>query len=359
MHKLYLIERYLMAEQKLRTENDGITPNQEEIMNELNKQIKAENQERNRLKKEGFFDKPKPLFERYFDFYTEYKKTYDVNPFIDPETYKWDGFISKKAERDEIEYSYDENVDYLDYMISCIEDDFEDNDKIVLFLHTNKAGKTIYDTENWSIYDENDKYYSKIEVLPKKEALEKLKVYRVILTSSMEDYVKVELERRSDEVNNRLKESNAPIVEENRKIAKLRDKYELGKKLQRHLTINQVQATNHDIELLFGNDDEFMMLLNNSIFGNKNRYHRHYSLSTEDEALNNHFMNDYYSAIEELSVTEKYIMVNYFDENGVHSKTAKEIGAELGLSESQVYKQKTKALQKLRANPTMIGYYII
>lgn len=79
-------------------------------------------------------------------------------------------------------------------------------------------------------------------------------------------------------------------------------------------------------------------------------------LETEEAALQNIFMNDYYQALSELPDLEAKVLNLYFDANGEHSKTAKEIALELGISPAKVYQKKNNGLKKLRYNSKMIAY---
>ena len=104
-----------------------------------------------------------------------------------------------------------------------------------------------------------------------------------------------------------------------------------------------------NIDILYSDDD--------SIFDYDRNSNRQVALSVEDEALQSVFLNDYYNALLELPEIQECVLKLYFDENGERGKRASEIANELGISESRVYKEKDKALKKLRTNPKMISYY--
>ena len=52
------------------------------------------------------------------------------------------------------------------------------------------------------------------------------------------------------------------------------------------------------------------------------------------------FLQDYYKVLTELPQLEREVLLRYYIEYGIHDITAKIIGKELGISETQVYKVK-------------------
>lgn len=78
--------------------------------------------------------------------------------------------------------------------------------------------------------------------------------------------------------------------------------------------------------------------------------------SLEDQIIASQFMADYNSCLLELSTLERRVLKRWFDENGKHSYTSKEIADELGLDEKEVPKIKTKALKNISKNPRMQKY---
>ncbi len=348
-YKLDLIEQFLTIQERLIAENDGITPTDMEILKELNKKIKLDNQKRSQLKKQGMFDK-QPFYQYYHNYYTVYKELFNVDPFIRSEDDEYEGIMNKQKERAIITYNYwngdDERLDKLDDMINSI--DYIECNKVVLYFSTDKS--QIYD--DWAEFEE-DEQYENCDILSKEEALERLNIVRKTIELTEEEYVKMVLQQRKDEANKILREKNAPIVEYNRKVTKLRDDYALGAKYQKYLKENQITDIKKDIELFYNDDSELFILMNSG--RSKNKFHN-LNLSVEEEALNNVFLEDYYEALNNLSDLEKQVLLKYFDENGVHSKKAKEIGTELEITQGEVYKIKTKALKKLSRNPILQNY---
>ena len=79
-------------------------------------------------------------------------------------------------------------------------------------------------------------------------------------------------------------------------------------------------------------------------------------LSLEETVENTFFYNDYMDSLLELSEEERRVLKLWYDENGKHAYTAKEIGAILGIKPSKVNSIKTKALKKVSDNPRMLKY---
>lgn len=350
LQKLDSIKKYFEIEQKLSLENDGITPTEEEILEEFNKQIKDINKERYHLRQEGFFSLMRPSFKVFYDYYNEYLNTYSVDFFQDSDpSSEHDGIISRKKEKDEIASEYEEfqdRVEESERLIEYIENN--PSPRVILFFSDDNGVKWYEDYED---YSEEEEIPENAEVLTKLEAIDKLKEQKgTVLTE--EDYVKTELKKRAAAVNAILREKNAPIIEKNREIKKQIDMYDSGKKFQNHLKPRDISTIKHDIELLFGDDAEILLL---STSGRENR-RRQCRLSTEEEALDNLFLEDYHRALEELPELERRVMQLYYDETGAHSMKAKEIGAQLDISDNKVYKAKTKALKLLSNNQKIREY---
>lgn len=287
--------------------------------------------------------------DNYYDIYMSF---YSVDPFISPEEYEKDGLISKQKEYDDILKSYDEASSLLE-IINIMIGEIESADAEEIILSTNDY--LIYDS--WKVYIHSD------DILPweknsisKEEALNELYLQQSSLllapTLTKEEFLQFILKQRRDKVNTYLKESNAPKYEHNKEIAINRLKYNKGYKSQRLLKEREFDRVQSDINLLYENDDELMLLLTS----HKRNWSHYINQSTEEEAISNAFMQDYYQALENLPELEKEVLKRYFDENGIHSIGAKEIGAELGITERKVYQIKTKALKRLSKNTKLQSY---
>jgi len=88
----------------------------------------------------------------------------------------------------------------------------------------------------------------------------------------------------------------------------------------------------------------------------KGKWNSAISFSTEEEALNNIFLDDYHQSLSQLPEMERQVLERYFDELGIHSEKVKEIGKDLGITPNKVYKVKSKALTRLRNDPIMQSY---
>ena len=292
------------------------------------------------------------LFTSLDNYYDVYMSFYSVDPFISPEDYERDGLISKQKEYDDISNSYDEAESLLNTINIIIEEiESSDADKIILL------------TNDYSIYTSWKAFIPSDDILPwednsisKEEALNELYLMHnnllLVPTLSKEEFLQLILKQRKDKVNAYLKETNASKLEHNKKIATNRAKCHEGHKPQKPLKESEFARVQSDINLLYENDNELMILLTS---GRGNWSHT-MPQSTEEEALNNVFLQDYYQALENLPELEREVLKRYFDENGIHSMRAKEIGAELDITEKKVYQVKTKALKLLSKNHKLQGY---
>lgn len=285
----------------------------------------------------------------YYDIYMSF---YNVDPFIGLEEYEKNGLISKQKEYDDILKSYD-GASCLLGTINIMIGEIESTD----------ADEVILSTNDYLIYDSWKEYIPSDDILPweknsisKEEALNELFLQQsnLLLASTLtkEEFLQLILKQRRDKVNTYLKEANAPKYEHNKEIAINRSKYNRGYKSQRLLKESEFDRVQNDINLLYENDDELMLLLTT----HRGNWSHNINQSTEEEALGNVFMQDYYQALENLSELEKEVLKRYFDENGIHSIGAKEIAAELGITERKVYQIKIKALKRLSKNTKLQSY---
>jgi len=355
--KLDLIESYLTVEQDFMEKNAGITPSDEEMLALLNKEVKSRNSERYSLRRNGLFNKGHVPYHYFYDYYNVYKDTYDVDPFISDEEYDRGEYKSKEKERDEILSQLEDDCDELSDILMNMIDEIEDSDALKVVLCFSDNPFQIY--EDWEVYEEG-KDYTDGDVFDKEKAIERLYEITASLSSidnldseKVEEYLNEELKTRKDDVNAYLLEKNAPIIVQNQEIAELNDKLSRGSKYEKRFTMDQVNRTQKDIELLYEDDPDFFMLM---YMDKKRRSSRSVDIPLEDEVINNLFLEDYYVALDELSEIEKQVLLSYYDINGIHSKTAKEIGSELSISERQVYNVKTRALRKLSQNRKLQEY---
>lgn len=346
--KLDFIELYLNIEKELIDKNDGIVPGDEEILKEINKIINNNRKEFSKYKKNPSMIRY-PFYVEYNDFYSEYKEQYGVDPFISPDTYELDDYSSKKKEYDDIvdDFDRDELIWAIDDIIDALDE--IKTDKVVLYYSENIV----------QIYEEVSEYiefkeYENCDIFSKEEARERLEIVKESISNfPAEDYVKIILKERKDTVKKILEEKNISVIEHNRRVAEHKDNLEKAIKYHKYLKLDRIATIKRDIELLFGDDNELLTLL---VAGrNRGKIHQ-INVSLEDEALNNVFLNDYYIAVNELPELERDVLLRYYDELGYHNMSAKEIGAELGISETKVYNVKTRALKKLSDNKKLQSY---
>lgn len=349
--KLERIEEYVIIEKELQEKNDGITPTLDDILEEFNKRIKYTNQEKYHLKKEGFYKKSIVGYKEPENYYGVYMDEYNVDPFISADDYEdsHSGLISKQKEKDDILEEFEEFSYEVDNCLKTI--DFrclEDNDKVIIF-YSDSEYSLLKDCDAYDYYvnsDITEKFY---KILPKSEAIEELNRLKQYYENS-DEYLKKVLKERKNYVNSIINETNKDIYAYNRECKIIRAKYFDGPNYKKYLKKEDIFKIKNDIEILYGNDLELFILLNGN---NKSKTD---TLSVEDEALNNLFMRDYYAELNNLSSLEREVLLKYFDSNGQHSLTAKEIGSELGITSNRVYKEKTKALKKLQSSKIMQSY---
>ena len=76
----------------------------------------------------------------------------------------------------------------------------------------------------------------------------------------------------------------------------------------------------------------------------------------EEQAEVKLFLEDYHRVLETLSPIQKNILNLWFDEDGIHSMSAKEISFALGVSPKKVYREKEKAIKILQKSKVLQGY---
>jgi len=170
---------------------------------------------------------------------------------------------------------------------------------------------------------------------------------------SDEEYANLIIKQRRARVNLLMKQENEKILTMNLEIAKLREIYFRGPQYERLITETNLEKIESNLKVLHEVEpDAFNLTYNN--MGTRKVVNSH---SAEEEALINLFSHDYCEALETLPEMEADVMRRYFDANGNHCSTAKEVGKQLGLTDKKVYRLKEKALSLLRTNPKLISYH--
>ena len=162
----------------------------------------------------------------------------------------------------------------------------------------------------------------------------------------LDDMVEEELVSRKNHVLEIVKKKNEPIYAANKK--KLADKKYLGKPYRRKYRMQDILDIEKDISLLYSDDE--------SIFDSRDARRKKDHLSVEEQAEVELFLEDYRQALEELSPIQKNILNLWFDDNGIHSMSAKEISSVLGISSKEVYQEKEKAIRSLQKSKTLKSY---
>jgi len=345
LYKLDLIELYLETEKELTSKNEGVPPTDDEILEELGKKVRREEREIYKLKTEGLWETRYRITS--FNYYHLYKKLYEVDPFVSPDEYQ--KYKSKKQEREDIaDYAQYEILERLDCLIESIENCL--SDRVILYFSEDEL---IYDDweEFWGEEDYDDEVAN---VFSKAEALERLRTIKRTIPELVDDYVEAELRKRRDIVNAELAKENAPMVQHNQLVRTSLEKSAFVKRTKQLLRSTESTRISDDIELLFADDSELLILLNSN--ANQRGFSRQATLSVEEEAENDAFLEDYYEALSNLPEEEREVLLRYFNEDGIHSMKAEDIASELGISKSRVYKIKAKALKRLSKNPKLQSY---
>ena len=162
----------------------------------------------------------------------------------------------------------------------------------------------------------------------------------------LDDTVKEELTSRKRHVLEIVKEKNEPIYAFNKE--KLEDKKYLGKSYRRKYRMQDILDIEKDISLLYSDDE--------SIFDSRDVRRKKDYLSVEEQAEVELFLEDYRQSLEELSPIQKNILNLWFDDNGIHSMSAKEISSVLGISSKEVYCEKEKAIKILQKSSVLQNY---
>ena len=171
--------------------------------------------------------------------------------------------------------------------------------------------------------------------------------YKNLTKDEIEDLVKEELKKRATFISNKVREINDSIIEYNRSIELNKNIY-FNKKYKRKYTISDIAKICENICKLTSENKLFL--------NSQKTYSFIPDLSLEEQAENNFFLKDYYSSLKDLPEDLKNIMLLWFDNEGKHNYSAKEISNFLNINEKQVYNKKDKALKLLSKNQTLRHY---
>ena len=380
--RLYQIDTYLKIEKRLLEENHGILPEESVILKELNRSVQEMNQS---LKKTGRVN----ILEERTSFLQEYIEEFGVN-FIDKnerEEYlekleyqyedQWIGSSTMTDEEEEVFYDYGELFTYdcvgqigsgnvldfietLEYCRADLEKEYlkakEENLDHVIFC---RGLELCYKNTNESrICISGYAFQSGPDGYTLEEALNVLaeEIASIKTMFSNCNAVEVELNNRKEQVREIVRTKNEAIFKRNQE---LKDRLRLYHVLD---DCNRVRLKKWDSRTL-GNvryytqliycDDETLM----GFMERKKDSKRVPEKSVEDEVLMQQFIEDYSCALKSLPPIQKRIWESWYDENGMHTTTAKELSEELGIPKSKVYTEKEKGKMILKQNPTLRAYY--
>ncbi len=364
-YKIELLEKYILAENELLKR--GEEPSVDNVVKLISEEIKKTNKKISELKSSGFFEECENSYMIgecfcYYplrSFYEEYLEMYGVDLFASE-----DSLNSRTSEKELIISEYEDLYEDYKYFIEELERESSEN--VYVYLDENKKLVDVVSCvpfENLSSkiksnYEDEEEYYFEQSLvdfescyqISRQEVLNDLKE-KLIALGSEDEYAKRILKERSDIVNLSLAEKNAPVIERNRKIKMMEDLYNLGQKYQKYLKKWRIENLVRDVNLLYDADPELIDLL---LEQDKTRSKR---LTVEETVGNNLFLEDYFSALEDLSDLEKKIMLLYYYRDGCNNLTLKEVADILGIKLDKVKKEKAKAIKKLRKNEKLFSYY--
>ncbi len=349
---LYILELYktrlndvrtlLEAEIELISGSDGIIPSSEEILAQINQKVACENKGIYKAKHSFNPVSYKPL-DSYFSLYDE---LWGINFLAPSESEK-----SRDIERSDLEkdFKYNRNeliIFYTNFYNAIINGDIHlVNGNICLYLHSG-TDEGVY--KYFDFWDDEPSESVENRVLSREQAIEFFKEHIQRLESmTQKEYVDAALNKRKQITLERLNTRNDRIIKGNRdKEDTIRQQH--ATKYVRYWTIEQVKDVSNWLTLLHENGLFF-------------KYSSECStpksiVSLEDEVIENLFRDDYLKVLNELSPLAQRIMHMYYDDNGTHGFTAREIALKLGIKVNDVYREKEKALKLLKKSNIIQGY---
>ncbi len=361
LRQLKMCKEYIQIYDELQTKNDGEIPDDDKIFKIMNDRIREKKKQR-------------PFYKDLTSFYHEYYDSYNVDMLLKDENSEYPkGPMSRHQEIEEIgswhtdyleeiekyldniEEVYDEMVEY--YSNNLDDAGSEELDDFIIrwdYIECEDADEMVCDSDSELLKNGKlllfetiiDKQYDKIdyETVKKEyeEYIKKLTEYIDFLKNNKDEMVCRVLKSRADDINSFITAENAPKIEINKKIYEVASR--LGKVLRKHDFKECTKALN----IMYA-DEVFL-----DTMPKESGYNPEFTL--EEEAIDNLFMEDYKEACSELPDIQREILSYWFDSMGRHSYSAKEISEKLGISQSEVSKEKNKALKKLRKNKLMLKH---
>lgn len=335
--RLESVRILLSSEMELALANDGIVPSNEELLEDINRKIAIENKGIYRAKHSD----NRVFYKRLDNYNAIYYDLWRVDFFANRTSSE-----SRASERDKLgeDFKY-MSEDTVYHYRSLIEDIMDSEEDIVcLYSHSDDeecaSFLVTWDTDCWDFGEE--------KVFTKSEATEFLRCrIEEIESLTVEEYVLKALEWRKQKTLEELKRINDSIVRDNRDIEDM-VRQQSATRYVRYWTPDDVRDASNWLTLLYESGLSFGYSSQSKIAKT--------SLSVEDEAFGNMFMDDYLKALDCLTPLAREILLMYYDENGVHSFKAKEIAERLGIKERDVYREKDKALKILKKSDVLKNY---
>lgn len=340
--KLMDIELYLQIEKELMDKSDGVVPTREEIIKALNKKVKNFNSKLYSYRNDRDLI---PYLKSRKSYLQAYEEEMGVCILTDPEEAD-----SRAKEKEKISSSWENLLNYYDDVwndLEMIECEYEDEDEDVYVYYSEQEDRDYLGVKFKKIVISEDPLEG--EKIPVSEALKIIEEKIEELENNEEGFIKEELKRRKNIVNEALEIYNKSIFEYNRSVI---DDIEVAMEGRYRKKYNEsyVKEIESSINILYSDDEKFLELIDEQQSKKIGRK------TLEEEVCDNEFLRVYYEALEELTPLQREILLKSYDEEGNRSYQVSEIAESLGINKSEVKKEKEKAKRKLRKNQKLKSF---
>lgn len=339
-NKLVNVIWYLEAESELNKEN-GDTPTRKEILDKLNKRVR----EYNSKMKHGINDYYYHNLKYPDNYIWEYYDNYDVDLFAE----------DAKEQREEEKWSISEDVrSKVNYWIDKYDDLLDEINELShnsgLLIRCRVSSQTFGPKQLVCIEEYGDlELADDVLEFEVKELLSYLyNQLRYFNNDAVNDLVEGVLKERKENIVKIVKECNQSVFAHNKEVVEDGEDFSAFGKHKKKYNISDIDNIEEDIQVLFSIDD--------NLVESRIEAKRAVDLSIEDSVEISMFLEDYHNALLELTDVERNVLMQWFDEDGLHTAGAKEIGESLGITPKKVYREKEKALKKLAKNQIMQSY---
>lgn len=216
-------------------------------------------------------------------------------------------------------------------------------------IEANILDRTWYSIEYYDLY--------KVDIFNPEDRAKEFEDIRTLIVAthkepldeeSMIREVQQELMERKQKVSQVVASENKKIYAENKKRLQSHQALQRKGKYYRKYTLKDIQEIENNIMIQENSHEEWITEVEQKESTT--------TLSVEDEAIQNVFLEDYYKSLEELPEQEKEVLKRWYNFLGKHEMNAKEIAEELNISPRIVYQKKEQALKRLAKVKRLIAY---